>query len=61
MGGSSSGPGGANAGNKKLLDPVDDFVHMEYELAGDICALVDAALASLKKVTSCVIVVCLFI
>lgn len=37
---------------KKLLDPVDDFVNMENDLAGDICALVDAALVSLKKVMS---------
>ena len=52
VGAAVSGPGGANgaANNKKLLDPVDDFVHMENDLAGDICALVDAALASLKKV-----------
>ena len=35
---------------KKLLDPIDDFVHMEYELAGDICSQVDTALAALKKV-----------
>jgi hypothetical protein len=34
------------------MDPVDDFVNMEYELAGDICALVDAAMAALKKVSA---------
>lgn len=44
------GPGAGGALTKKLLDPVDDFVHMENDLAGDICALVDAALAQLKKV-----------
>jgi hypothetical protein len=43
--------GGASAAvNKKMLDPVDDFVQMEYDLAGDICGVVDAALAALKKV-----------
>lgn len=46
-----SGGGPNSIATKKLLDPVDDFVHMEYDSAGDICALVDAALASLKKVT----------
>lgn len=46
-----SGGGPNSVATKKLLDPVDDFVHMEYDSAGDICALVDAALASLKKVT----------
>ena len=50
VGVSGGGPNSVGAANKKLLDPVDDFVHMEYDSAGDICALVDAALASLKKV-----------
>jgi dynein heavy chain 2 len=47
------GGAGAVAGNKKVLEPVDDFVQMENDLAGDICAVVDAALASLKKVRPC--------
>lgn len=42
--------GGGGAANKKMLDPVDDFVLMENDLAGDICGVVDGALASLKKV-----------
>ena len=50
-GAASSGPGGAGLGAKKLLDPVDDFVNMENELAGDICSVVDGALAALKKVS----------
>ena len=45
------GPAGAGGNNKKMLEPVDDFVNMEYDLAGDICALVDAALSQLKKVS----------
>ena len=51
-GAASSGPGGAGLGAKKLLDPVDDFVNMENELAGDICSVVDGALAALKKVSN---------
>jgi hypothetical protein len=53
------GGAGAVAGNKKVLEPVDDFVQMENDLAGDICAVVDAALASLKKVRPCDLV-CMF-
>jgi dynein heavy chain 2 len=34
----------------KVVDPVDDFVLMEYELAGEICGVVDASLNALKKV-----------
>jgi hypothetical protein len=43
---------GASGGssNKKVVDPVEDFVNMEYEAAGDICATVDFSLQSLKKV-----------
>jgi hypothetical protein len=51
-GGSAGAAAGGGGGGKKLLDPVDDFVNMEYELAGDICALVDAAMAALKKVSA---------
>ncbi len=36
--------------NKKASDPVDDFVGMEYDLAGEICSVVDASLSGLKKV-----------
>ena len=42
------GPVGAAGGAGK--DPVDDFVAMESDLAGDLCTNVDAALAALKKV-----------
>ena len=45
----AAGPG---AGNKKQVDPVEDFVNMEYEAAGEICAVVDFSLQSLKKVSS---------
>ena len=31
-------------------DPVDDFVSMEHELAGELCATVDSALSAIKKV-----------
>jgi hypothetical protein len=48
----SSGGGGAQ--NKptavRVVDPLDDFVGMEYDLAGEICAVVDASLQALKKV-----------
>jgi dynein heavy chain 2 len=40
----------AGAGKQKVVDPVDDFVMMEYELAGEICGVVDASLSALKKV-----------
>lgn len=40
----------AAAGNKKNSEPVEDFVLMEYELAGEICGTVDASLSGLKKV-----------
>jgi len=40
-----------NANNKqKVIDPVDDFVIMEYDLAGEICGIVDTSLSALKKV-----------
>jgi len=48
VGGSSS-----STASKKAQDPVDDFVLMEFDLAGDICVQVDSALASLKKVIIC--------
>ena len=47
----AAGGGGGGAAAKKMLDPVDDFVLMENDLAGDICGVVDGALASLKKVS----------
>lgn len=47
---SQSGPA-----SKKVSDPVDDFVAMEYELAGEICSVVDASLSGLKKVSLVVI------
>jgi hypothetical protein len=47
----SSGNSSNQAGGKKSsLDPVEDFVNMENELAGDICLMVDLSLSSLKKV-----------
>ena len=36
--------------SKSVQDPVDDFVGMEYELAGDLCNTIDASLSFLKKV-----------
>jgi len=44
----SVGGKGKKAGNGG--DPVEDFVQMEHELAGEICTAVDAALTALKKV-----------
>jgi dynein heavy chain 2 len=41
---------GGNEKNKKVPDPVDDFVFMEFDLAGEICGIVDNSLSSLKKV-----------
>jgi len=46
----STGGSSSAAGSKKVQDPVDDFVSMEFELAGDICAVIDASLSALKKV-----------
>jgi hypothetical protein len=47
----AGGAGKATATNsKKVIDPVEDFVTMEYESAGEICAVVDFSLQSLKKV-----------
>ncbi len=40
----------ATAGASKQSDPVDDFVLMECDLAGEHCGTVDASLAALKKV-----------
>jgi dynein heavy chain 2 len=40
----------AASGGKKQHDPVDDFVTMQYELAGDICGMVDGTMNALKKV-----------
>ena len=34
----------------KVLEPVDDFVAMEHELAGELCGTVDISLGALKKV-----------
>ena len=34
-----------------VKDPLIDFVGMEFDLAGDLCSLVDTALNALKKVT----------
>ena len=45
----STTAGGA-VNTKKLQDPVDDFVTMEHELAGDLCSIIDISLSSLKKV-----------
>jgi dynein heavy chain 2 len=43
---------GANQGNAKIAlhDPVDDFVNMECDLAGELCTLVDGAMVSMKKI-----------
>ena len=41
----TGGPGG-----KEVQDPVDDFVHMEYALAGNICTAVDSSIMALRKV-----------
>lgn len=49
-GGASGAKKGADAGAGPLVDPVEDFVQMEFALAGELCALVDATLAQLKKV-----------
>lgn len=49
--GTSAGAANNSKSSKKLLNPVDDFVYMENDLAGDICASVDAALSALKKVS----------
>jgi hypothetical protein len=46
----SGAAGGGVAGKKGQNDPVDDFVSMESELAGELCSLVDSALNALKKV-----------
>ena len=43
--------GGKNAGGSGG-GPVDDFVQMEYEQSGELCALVDASLSALKKVSN---------
>ncbi len=45
----AAGSGGGPAG-KKVLDPVDDFVNMEYDLAGELCAEVNSSLKALEKV-----------
>lgn len=37
-------------GNKKVVDPIEDFVEMENELAIDLCNFIDNSLSSLKKV-----------
>ena len=51
-GGGKDGPGGAGAAAKggKPNDPIDDFVLLENELAGELVTAVDSALSSLKKV-----------
>lgn len=35
---------------KGPIDPVDDFIIMEFDLAGNICLLIDSSLNALKKV-----------
>ncbi len=42
--------GGKDAAEKRSKDPVDDFVNMENELAGDLCAMVETSLSMLRKV-----------
>lgn len=51
-GANSASSGAPNAQGKpaKQVDPVDDFVTMQNELAGELCSAVDAALNALKKV-----------
>ena len=49
-GGGVGGGGGSGSGSGKKLDPVDDFVTMELDLAGDVCSIVDLSLTALKKV-----------
>jgi hypothetical protein len=46
---SRSGAAGLNA-PKRSPDPVDDFVAMESDLAGELCSTVDVALSAIKKV-----------
>ena len=43
--------------NAQQQNPVDDFVNMENDLAADLCASVDSALSSLKKVGVCFVLV----
>jgi dynein heavy chain 2, cytosolic len=45
----SNSPRGGGDGFK-MKDPVDDFVSMEFDLAGEICSIVDVSLVALKKV-----------
>jgi hypothetical protein len=33
-----------------ILDPVEDFIHMEYQLSAELCYLIDSMLISLKKI-----------
>jgi dynein heavy chain 2, cytosolic len=47
----ASGP--SSVASKKNVDPVEDFVMMEYELAGEICGIIDLSLSGLKKVSCC--------
>jgi hypothetical protein len=47
--GARDGPG---AGGAKSQDPIDDFVQLENDLAGDLITAVDGALQALKKVIS---------
>ena len=50
-GGGGGGAGGSRGvGKEKVVDPVDDFVSMENDLAADLCAQVDSSLGALRKV-----------
>lgn len=40
----------AAQGQAVVIDPVEDFVQMEFALAGEICSAVDGTLSVLKKV-----------
>ena len=46
---SSAGSGSTSASGSSKA-PIDDFVEMEMDLAGDVCTLVDSSLSALKKV-----------
>ncbi len=45
-----AGSASSNTGKQKVHDPVEDFIFMEYDLAGEICGIVDQSLSALKKV-----------
>jgi dynein heavy chain 2 len=48
--GKNSKGGNHAAASGPVVDPVDDFVQMEFTLAGEICSAVDGTLSALKKV-----------